>query len=62
MVRGLERIFSPVAVSDMSDSEVEGIASEPASAKRQRDFLQDRIKKLEHGNNVFRGVMGRVAI
>jgi hypothetical protein len=61
MVRGLERIFSPVAVNDMSDSEVERITSEPASANRQKDFLQDRIKKLEYGSNIFRGVMGSVA-
>jgi hypothetical protein len=57
MIRGLERIFSPLAVSDMSDAEVEKIASEPASAKAQRDFLQDRIAKLEHGSQVFRGAM-----
>lgn len=42
----------------MSDAEVEGIAAEPASAKRQREFLEDRVRKLEDGQEIFRGVMG----
>ncbi|KAH7420099.1 dynamin family protein-like protein [Cadophora sp. MPI-SDFR-AT-0126] len=58
IVRGLEKIFSPVAVNAMSDAEVEAIASEPTSAKRQRDFLEDRVKKLQDGHNIFKGVMG----
>jgi hypothetical protein len=57
-VRGLEKIFSPVVVNAMSDKEVATIASEPPSAKRQREFLEDRIKKLEDGHEIFRGVMG----
>jgi hypothetical protein len=57
-VRGLEKIFSPVVVNAMSDTEVEAIASEPSSAKRQREFLEDRIKKLQDGHEIFRGVMG----
>ncbi len=58
IVRGLERIFSPVVVNAMLDAEVESIASEPLSAKRKRDFLTDRIKKLQDGHEIFRGVMG----
>jgi hypothetical protein len=42
----------------MSDTEVEAIASEPLSAKRQRESLEDRIKKLQDGHEIFRGVMG----
>ena len=42
----------------MSDTEVEAIASEPLSAKRQREFLEDRIKKLQDGHEIFRGVIG----
>ena len=57
-MHGLERIFSPVVVNAMSDIEVEAVASEPLSAKRQRDFLNDRIKKLKDGHEIFRGVMG----
>ncbi|KAE9378323.1 dynamin family protein-like protein [Stipitochalara longipes BDJ] len=58
IVRGLEKIFSPVVVNAMSDVEVEAIASEPLSAKRQREFLEERIKKLKDGHEIFRGVMG----
>ncbi|KAI9725706.1 MAG: hypothetical protein M1834_009752 [Cirrosporium novae-zelandiae] len=58
IVRGLEKIFSPVVVNGLSESEVEGIASEPASAKRQREFLEDRIEKLKHGQGIFKNVMG----
>lgn len=58
IVRGLEHIFSPVVVNAMSDTEVETIASEPLSAKRQREFLEERIKKLQDGHEIFRGVMG----
>jgi len=57
-VCGLEKIFSPIVVYAMSDTEVEAIASEPSSAKRQREFLEDRIKKLQDGHEIFRGVMG----
>ena len=62
IVRGLESIFSPLVVSNLSDSAVEAIASEPASARRQREFLDDRISKLEHGQGIFRAVMGSVAL
>ncbi|PQE28022.1 hypothetical protein CJF32_00005775 [Rutstroemia sp. NJR-2017a WRK4] len=58
IVRGLENIFSPVVVHGLSDAEVEAIASEPTSAKRQREFLEDRISKLEDGYEIFKGVMG----
>ncbi|CAD6590745.1 MAG: hypothetical protein ASARMPREDX12_004714 [Alectoria sarmentosa] len=58
MIRGLEKIFSPVVVNGLTDSEVEAIASEPASAKRQRQFLEDRIAKLKDGQSIFRSVMG----
>lgn len=61
MIRGLEKIFSPVVVSSLSDSHVEAIASEPASAKRQREFLEDRIAKLKNGQSIVRSVMGSAA-
>jgi hypothetical protein len=56
IVRGLEEIFSPVVVNGLSDPDVEGIASEPASAKRQRAFLEDRIAKLKEGHEILRSV------
>jgi len=58
IVHGLSDIFCPVVVSSMSDTEVEAIASEPGSAKRQREFLEERVRKLEDGQEIFRGVMG----
>lgn len=57
-MRGLEKIFSPVVVNGLTDAEVESIASEPSSSKRQRSFLDDRIKKLESGQEIFRSVLG----
>jgi hypothetical protein len=45
-VCGLEKIFSPVVVYTISDTEVEAIASGPLSAKRQRKLLENGIKKL----------------
>lgn len=62
MIRGLEKIFSPLTVNALSDAEVEAIASEPAAAKRQRHFLTDRIQKLKDGQKIFRGVMGGAAL
>lgn len=56
-MRGLEKIFSPIAVNRLSDVETEAIASEPAAARRQREFLGDRIRKLEAGHDVLRGVI-----
>lgn len=55
-MRGLGKIFSPVFINAMSDTEDEAIASEPLSAKRQREFLEDRIKKLQDGRKIFSGV------
>lgn len=62
IIRGLEKIFSPVVVNGLSDAEVEAIASEPGAAKRQRQFLEDRIAKLKDGQSIFRGVMGSAAL
>jgi len=58
IIRGLEKIFSPVTVVQLSDQQVAAIASEPAAAQRQRKFLEDRIGKLGEGQKIFRGVMG----
>lgn len=62
IVRGLELIFSPMVVADMSDEELRGLASEPASVIRQRRFLKDRIAKLESGRKVLRKVMRKGAM
>ena len=57
IIRGLEAIFLPVVVNDLSDSETEAIASEPASAERQREFLEDRIRKLKEGHRILQDVI-----
>ena len=58
MIRGLEDIFSPVPVARLTDSAAEALASEPDSAKRRRQGLEDRIKKLRDGQRIFRSVLG----
>ena len=58
MIRGLEKIFSPVTVNGLTELQIDAIASEPANAKRQRQFLEDRISKLKDGQSIFRSVMG----
>lgn len=60
-MRGLEKIFSPVIVNGLSDTETQAIASEPPSGKRQRDLLENKIKKLSDGRSIFRGVMRSAA-
>ena len=62
MIRGLDKIFEPVTVSGLKDSEIEAIASEPASAKRQREFYEDRIKKLKDGQSIFRSILGSASM
>lgn len=49
--------MSPVVVGAMSNVEVETIASEPLPTKNLREFLDDRIKKLEDGQETFRTMM-----
>ncbi|KAI3326552.1 interferon-induced GTP-binding protein Mx [Xylariaceae sp. AK1471] len=58
IVRGLEDIFSPLVVNSMLNAEVEAIASEPLPSRSLRDILNDRIKKLEDGQETFRAMMG----
>ncbi|MCJ1274248.1 hypothetical protein MMC21_002043 [Puttea exsequens] len=62
LIRGLEAIFSPTVVNRLKDAEVEKLASEPDAAKRHRIFLNDRIKKLEDGQKIFRKVMGSAVL
>ena len=57
IVRRLEQIFSPV-VDAMSDTDFEAIASKPSSAKHQRQFLKDCIKKLQDRHKIFRSIVG----
>ena len=62
IVRHLEQIFSPLIVLRMKDAEVEAIASEPALAKRKREFFGDRIDKLKKGHAIVRKVIGSTGL
>jgi hypothetical protein len=57
IVRGIERIFSPVVVNGLTDSEAGAIAMEPTAARRQRKFLEERIAKLGDGHAILKEVM-----
>ncbi|KAI1115638.1 interferon-induced GTP-binding protein Mx [Nemania sp. NC0429] len=58
VVRGLDEILSPLKVFSLAQDKIEAIVSEPSATARQRLFLADRVKKLEEGREIFRGVMG----
>lgn len=58
IVRDLDAIFSPQFAFTLTDSQVENMVSEPLPIKRTRFLLGDRIKKLEEGKQIFRGVIG----
>ncbi|KAF2158961.1 hypothetical protein M409DRAFT_71374 [Zasmidium cellare ATCC 36951] len=57
MLRNLDKLFTPLDVNGLSDEDVMKVAAEPASTRRQRDFLLDRQQKLISGRDIFRGVM-----
>ncbi|KAI0869835.1 hypothetical protein GGS24DRAFT_137958 [Hypoxylon argillaceum] len=62
IIDGLEDIFSPVVVNAMSNKEVEDIASELLPVIRdQRVFLNNRIKILEDGREIFKTMIGDAA-
>ncbi|KAK0261937.1 hypothetical protein LTR35_017791 [Friedmanniomyces endolithicus] len=60
MVRGLDKIFSPLDINNLSDEDILKVTSEPASVRRKRDFLTDRQQKLRSGKEIFRDIMGRI--
>ena len=62
ILRDLETSFSPLVVNGMADSQMELVASESTSARRQRTFLGDRITKLNEGRDIFRSIMGSVSL
>ncbi|KAH0423710.1 dynamin family protein [Colletotrichum camelliae] len=58
MVRGLDKVFSPLVVIGMADDKVEAIASERPASKRRRIFLTNRVHKLEEGRQIFQELIG----
>ena len=61
IVRGLQDVFSPMTVYRMSDAETLRIAAEPQSAQKQRQDLQEKVKKLRDGNEILQDLMGSAA-
>ena len=61
IVRGLQDVFSPIAVYRMSDAETLRVASEPPAAQKQRLELKEKVKKLRDGNEVLQDLMGSAA-
>jgi len=57
IVTGLENLFEPFVVSQLSDLAVQAMASEPAATKRMRDFYENKIMKLREGEEIFRSVV-----
>jgi len=57
IILGLEKIFSPVTVSNLSESDSQAVASEPSSAKRHREVSEDRVGKLRDGRQVLHNVI-----
>lgn len=62
MLRGLDLVFSPIVVAEMSDADVVSVALENSATQRQRTFLTDRVSKLEEGQRIFRAAMGSVMV
>lgn len=57
IVRGLENIFSPVVVNNLEVAQAEQLALEPAATRSRRGYLEEQIKKLEEGHEIFQSVM-----
>jgi hypothetical protein len=62
IVHGLEGIFSPLTVANMDEEEICGIASEPMSISRQRQYLEGRKKMLKEGLDMFKTLMRRSSL
>jgi hypothetical protein len=57
IVRDLDKIFSPVFVNSLEPQQAEALALEPTASRRKREYLEDQIKKLEDGQEIFKSVM-----
>ncbi|KAI1743085.1 interferon-induced GTP-binding protein Mx [Xylaria scruposa] len=57
IIRGLDGIFSPMRIAELSDDTIKAIVAESEFIMKQRDVLEDKVRKLEEGREIFRGPM-----
>ena len=60
MIRGIETVFSPITVAQMSDDEVYRIACETAQLQRKREMLAEKAKVLQNGQEIMRRIIRNV--
>ena len=59
MIRDLpDTVLSPSLIANLTDEEVEYLATEPSETVRQRSFLENRKNLLEEGQKVFKKTTG----
>ncbi|KAK6856221.1 hypothetical protein PG995_008372 [Apiospora arundinis] len=58
MIRGLDKVFSPLVIISMADDKVTSIALEQPANKRRRLFLTNRIQRLNEGRQIFQELIG----
>jgi hypothetical protein len=49
-------MFSPLAILDIPNSQIESMVAEPPVSKRKRDYWNDQTEKLRQGKKIFRGI------
>lgn len=54
VLQGLEEIFCPLIVANISDADAVALALEPAATTKQRDYLSGRLAKLKQGREILR--------
>lgn len=60
IIRNLGDIFSPMVVSQLTDDEIQSLTAEPASIRRQRQFYEDRLAKLQEADMILKTAMGSI--
>ncbi|KAI0544993.1 interferon-induced GTP-binding protein Mx [Xylaria curta] len=57
IIKGLDGIFSPLVIAKLSDDRVKAIVAESEIVMMQRNFLADRVRKLEEGRGIIHSVV-----
>jgi hypothetical protein len=58
MIRGLDKLLTPLHVNHLTDDHVSKLVAEPVSTGRQRAFLEDRRDKLVKAQEIFHDIIG----